>query len=155
MDGERFALTLALKDGFEFAADFDQPGVANLALDEPPPLGAGHGPNAARLLGAAVGNCLAASLLLCLRKARVEVLDFRARVEGTLVRNARGRLRIGDIRVSLQPVYGGRDAGRIDRCLEIFEDFCIVTESVRRGIDVKVEVEPALTATEVAPLVHG
>lgn len=32
---------------------------------------------------------------------------------------------------------------RMGRCLEIFESFCTVTESVRQGIDVKVSVEPA------------
>ena len=29
----------------------------------------------------------------------------------------------------------------LDRCLEQFEDFCIVTESIRRGIPVTVRVE--------------
>lgn len=28
------------------------------------------------------------------------------------------------------------------RCLELFEGFCVVTQSVRRGIDVDVAVEP-------------
>ena len=30
----------------------------------------------------------------------------------------------------------------LGRCLEIFEDFCIVTQSVRAGLDVQVEVVP-------------
>ena len=46
-------------------------------------------------MGAAVGNCLAASLLFCLEKARVPVTDIRARVEGYVVRNESGRLRVG------------------------------------------------------------
>lgn len=150
MDGERFALTLAHKDGFQFTVDFEQAGTAELVLDEPPPLGAGRGPNAARLLGAAVGNCLAASLLLCLRKARIDVRDLRATVEGTLVRNRSGRLRIGEIKVRLEPSLGADPGGRIGRCLELFEDFCIVTESVRQGIDVRVEVEPVAEAVPVA-----
>jgi hypothetical protein len=28
------------------------------------------------------------------------------------------------------------------RCLELFEDFCVVTQSVRRGIDAEVAVAP-------------
>lgn len=155
MDRDRFTLTLALRDGFEFTVHFQQPGVADLVLDEPPPLGAGHGPNAARILGAAVDHCLAASLLLCLRKARIDLLALRAIVEGTLVRNERGRVRIGKIRVRLQPAYGEAPAGRIGRCLEIFEDFCIVTESVQQGIDVQVEVEPAPAPAEAAALADG
>jgi len=32
------------------------------------------------------------------------------------------------------------DAGRLERCERLFEDFCIVTASIRQGIPVKVRV---------------
>lgn len=149
MAHDRFALTLTLGNGFEFVADFQQPGVPELVLDEPPPLGGGRGPNAARVLAAAVGNCLGASLLLCLRKARIDVQDLRVRVEGAFARNDRGRLRIGSLSVTLEPGILAEQRERIGRCLEIFEDFCIVTESVRQGIDVQVRVEPVVPSPTV------
>lgn len=49
-------------------ADFDNPALPVLVTDEPPPLGGDAGPNPARLLGTAVANCLAASLLFSMRK---------------------------------------------------------------------------------------
>jgi hypothetical protein len=39
VEGERFGLTLTLKDGYQMAVDFEQDGVADLLVDEPPPLG--------------------------------------------------------------------------------------------------------------------
>jgi len=35
----------------------------------------------------------------------------------------------------------------MQRCLELFEDFCVVTQSVRAGIAVDVAVEPISGAT--------
>lgn len=137
-----FALSLAFKDGYEFAVDFQQPGVPELVVDEHPPIGAGRGPNPARMLATAVGHCLASSFLFCVRKARIEVKALAVRVQGTMVRNERGRLRIGELKVRLAPEVRGEDRERIGRCLEIFEDFCIVTQSVRQGLKVDVEVEP-------------
>jgi len=102
--------------------------------------------NAARLLAAAVGHCLGASLLFCLRRSRIPVKQLRVTVAGTLVRNERGRLRIGEIRVSLAPDITPEDRDRIGRCLDVFEDYCIVTESVRQGIPVTVAAEPAVAA---------
>jgi organic hydroperoxide reductase OsmC/OhrA len=99
------------------------------------------------VLGAAVGNCLSASLLFCLEKARVPVGDVTARVEGRMTRNERGRLRIGELKVTIQPRVEGIPRSRLTRCLELFEDFCVVTASVRDGLDVTVEVEP-VGATE-------
>lgn len=139
----RFALALTLREGYEFSVDFEQQGVPPLLVDEPPPLGAGGGPHAARLLAAAIGHCLSASLLYCLRKSRVEAQGMQTTVEGTIVRNERGRFRIGAIRVKLAPDIAPEQRERMSRCLGLFEDFCIVTESVRHGVQVDVEVEAA------------
>lgn len=139
---EEFTLELRLQDNYTQIVDFGLDGVAPLVTDEPPPLGTQRGPNPARLLGSAVGSCLGASLMFCLRKARVEVTDLRVSVSGTLARNERGRLRISALRVRLAPTVAGADRPRLGRCLELFEDFCVVTESVREGVEVQVEVEP-------------
>jgi organic hydroperoxide reductase OsmC/OhrA len=144
-----FNVSLALQDGYRFMVDFEQPDVPLLQVDEPSPLGGGDGPNAARLLGAAVGNCLAASLLFCLQRARVEVRDLRVGVQGSIVRSDAGRFRIGGLRVVLQPDIAAEDRDRMDRCLGLFEDFCIVTQSIRDGVDVEVAVEPVADAAVV------
>jgi organic hydroperoxide reductase OsmC/OhrA len=148
MDEREFELTLKQRDTFEFAVTFNGLGEAQLTMDEPPPLGEGRGPNAARILGAAIGHCLSASLLFCLKKTRVEVSAMETKVTGTVERNEKGRLRIGTIRVQLSPEIAREDRVRIGRCLEMFEDYCIVTQSVRKGIEVDVQVaEEATSAT--------
>lgn len=142
-----FDLGLTLRDGYAFTVDFDTPNVGPLTIDETPPLGAGTGPNPARVLGAAVGSCLGASLLFCLRKSHIDVKGLRVAVTGTIERNERGRLRIGEIKVRLAPDVPAEQRDRMSRCLGLFEDFCIVTGSVRQGIAVGVEVEGASTNT--------
>lgn len=148
MESMEFTLKLELQEGYAFTVRFDQPGMGDLQTDEPEPLGQGSGPNPTRLLAAAVANCLSASLLFCLRKARIEVADLEATVTASLERNEQGRLRVGGLRVRVEPelVHPG-DRDRMGRCLEVFEDFCVVTESVRRGIQVDVEVSAPAAAT--------
>lgn len=140
---EGFTFTMDLQDGYRFLVDFDQEGVAPLLIDEPQPLGDGAGPNAARLLAASVANCLSASALYCLRRARIDVHAMRTTVSGSLERNDAGRLRIGGIHVRIEPVVDEAEQPRMRRCLELFEDFCVVTASVRGGIDIDVAVEPS------------
>lgn len=141
-ESRAFELGLTLVDDYRFEVAFRDLDVPPLFIDEPPPLGAGDGPNPARVLGAALGSCLGSSLLFCLRKARIEVRDLAITVRGTVVRNERQRLRVGSIDVALAPTVAGEDRGRMSRCLEVFEDFCIITASVREGVDVSVHVEP-------------
>ena len=134
-------------DGFRFDVTFpDLDRVAPLTVDEDVPLGAGAGPNPAALLATAVGTCLAASLVFCLRKARVEPAAVTADASARIVRNDRGRFRIGGIDVELSLSLAEADRAAFDRCQPLFEDFCIVTESVRQGVPVQVRLaarEPA------------
>lgn len=140
-DEREFTLTLRRGEGFEFDTEFDGEKMSNLLFDEPPPLGEDEGPNAARVLGAAVGNCLSASLLFCLEKARVNVEGMETEVRGKIVRNERGRFRVGSVAVRILTEIPPEDQPRVDRCLKVFEDFCIVSASVRQGIRIDVEVD--------------
>ena len=142
MDDVTFGVKLERTEDFAFAATFDDAGLPILTIDEPPPIGAGTGPNATRLVAAAVGHCLGASLLFCLGKARIDVGGVRAAISGTVIRNETGRMRIGSIDVDLTVNVAPDARERMTRCMEIFEDFCIVTQSIRNGIDVKVQVAP-------------
>jgi len=141
-----FDVTLTREERYRFRADFGDGSGVTLQLDEPEPLGEGTGPNAARVLAAAVGNCLSASLLFCLEKARVDVSALRTRVTGSIGRNEKGRFRLGPLKVRIEPELGDVPPARIERCLEIFEDFCTVTASVRGGLDVEVEVNASIPA---------
>jgi uncharacterized OsmC-like protein len=135
-----FSLTMKQVEDFEFDVRFDWEHLPTLTLDEPEPIGHRKGPNAARLLGAAVGNCLSASLLFCLRKSRVEVTGLETRVRGEHRRNEKGRLRIGRIEVEITLHVADEDRKRVKRCLGLFEDYCVVTGGVRKGIEVGVTV---------------
>ena len=146
---------LALEQGYRFRVRYGTDGGAAIITDEPAPLGAGEGPNPTELLAAAVGNCLASSLIFCMRKARLDVRGLDVEVSTTMVRDPNGRLRIGAIGVALAPNVSAEVGAKMDRCLELFESFCTVTQSVRRGIEVAVSVEPradAAPAARPAPL---
>ena len=139
-EAHAFTLTLEQLEDYEFRVKFDWPEVAELLLDEPAPLGGARGPNAARLIAAAVANCLSASLVFCMRKFKQAPGRLRAEVTGELARNDRGRLRIGRLDVTIHLADAVGEIKHFDRCLQQFEDFCVVTESVRNGIPVGVRV---------------
>jgi uncharacterized OsmC-like protein len=128
-----------IKD-YEFRVRFDNPQYPELILDEPEPVGHDIGPNATRVLSAAVGNCLAASLMFCLQRSKQQVDAIRSEVIAQTKRNQDGRWRVAQLDVKIIFQAPESDEPRVKRCLEIFENYCIVTSSVRQGIPVKVEV---------------
>jgi uncharacterized OsmC-like protein len=140
MDEKQITVVMEQVNNFEFRIKFD-PGMAELIMDEPAPLGKDVGPNASRILSAAVGNCLTASLLFCLQKARVEAKNIKTTISTTINRNEKGRFRIPSSHVSISIDIGSEAPNRIGQCLKLFEDFCIVTQSVRHGIPVTVDVK--------------
>jgi organic hydroperoxide reductase OsmC/OhrA len=136
-----FTVALEQLKDYKFTVNFDTQTLQPLIMDEPPPIGKGEGPSSSRLLASAIGHCLSSSLLFCLQKSRIPLKHISTQVHTTLGRNESGRWRVNDIRVNVKadPLNEG-DRERMKRCLEIFEDFCIVTQSVRKGVDVKVTV---------------
>jgi len=137
---KHFSVELELLRNYEFKVGFGFEGIEDLIMDEQPPTGEGKGPDAASFILAAVGNCLSASLSFCLRRSRVEVKGMRTKVEGTIARNEEGRWRIKGIKVRLYPELDENNKDQLDRCTEIFENYCITTQSIRKGIPVEVEV---------------
>lgn len=137
---ERIHTHIRREDGYRFNITFDElPGVS-MRMDEPRPLGGSEGASAAMALSAAVGHCLTSSMLFCMQKSRGELKDIETDVETEMRRNEKGRWRIGSIKVRMQLSPNDIDAQKLERCGELFEDFCIVTASVREGVRVDVEV---------------
>ena len=126
--------------GFQFTIEFDEKDMPKMLVDETPPIGEGAGPNPTRLLSAAIGHCISSSLLFCLGRARVKVTGFETTVKTSTGRNKEGRLRVKSIDVLIDLSVAGEDEARVTRCLKIFEDYCTVTQSVRKGINVSVKV---------------
>lgn len=127
--------------GYKFQVSFPGTSAKGFIMDEPEPLGGLEGPNASKVLAAAVANCLSASLLFCLQKSKIEVEDVEADAEPTSQRNEEGYWRLKKVDISItaklkQPA----DKNRVDRCLGLFEKYCVVSGAVREGIAVNVAV---------------
>lgn len=133
--------------GFAQEVNWGVSGATTMVIDEPAPLGENRGPSPGRVLAAALASCLGASLLFCLKKSRIDVQGLHTHASVALTRNAEGRLRVGTITVRLEPVVPLDQQPRMARCLAVFEDYCIVTASVRPAVTVDVSVVP------VAPVV--
>lgn len=134
-----FDLTLEQLEGYEFKVGWDK-AWAELHTDEAPPLGKDAGPGPSRMLAVAIANCLASSLLFCLSRKGEKISGVTARVHVEVVRNEQRRLRIGKVDVTLRAPLE-RDSKALLDCIDTFEDFCTVTQSVREGLNVNVNVE--------------
>jgi len=132
---------LKLIQGYKFKTEFDVEGIPDLIVDEPKPMGENAGPNPSRLLSAALGHCLSSSLLFCLTKARIKIKKLETITKLFQERNEEGFLRIGKMEVEIHLDVDEQDRERSDRCLDIFENYCTVTQSVRKGIEVIVKVK--------------
>ncbi|MEN8129997.1 MAG: OsmC family protein [Pseudomonadota bacterium] len=138
---DRFTIHLEHLKDYEFKVKFDWDSADDVLMDEPEPLGRRVGPNASRMLAAAAANCLSASLMFCVSKSKVPPQSMKTSVSCELVRNEKGRLRIGSMEVKLSVAADMEQSARLKRCLKLFEDFCVVSASIRQGIPLAVTVE--------------
>lgn len=132
-------------EGYKFTVDFGE-GFPDLLVDEAEPIGSGEGPHPEQMLVTSVANCLCASLVFALAKYRQNVHGLEAVATCAIERNAAGRLRVTGIKVDIALGAAAGELDRIDRVLAQFEDFCTVSESVKAGIPVEVQVSDSLGA---------
>ena len=137
---ERIHAHVRREKGYKSSVTFDELRGVELHMDEPKPVGTSEGPSAAMMLSSAIGHCLTSSLMFCMEKSRGNVKDIGADVETSLTRNDKGRWRIAGIKVNMKVDVNDIDKEKLERCKSIFEDFCIVTASVREGVKIDVEV---------------
>ena len=138
-----YSIKMKRIDNYKFEVDFGSDLIPNILTDEPDSLpgGEGKGPTASMLLAAAVGNCLSASLTFCAAKKKVELINLNTTVKFTRERNKKGFWRISKINVNLEPIVEDKEDSKFQRCIEMFEDYCIVTQSVKTGIPTEINLK--------------
>ncbi len=107
------------------------------------------GPDAAQLLAMAVLGCLNASFIFCLNKRNLTIDDLEAHAEVSFKKNDKGYIRVKKIDVNIIPKTNNpATLKRINQCIKkmkddkmFFEESCIITASVREGIDVDVKIK--------------
>lgn len=107
------------------------------------------GPDAATLLGMGIVSCLSASFLFCLKKRNLTLDDLEGKVDISFYKTEKGYTRIKKIIVKLIPKTENNEVRRrIETCMRevkngnmLFEETCIITPSVKEGLDIIVNVE--------------
>lgn len=138
-----FKVNIKHLDKYRFLSQASEDGVKHgepFYSDEPYPVGDASGPSTPALFAASLGHCLSAALLEALRKTRIEVLGSDTEAVAIVKPNSEGLPRIDRVEVIIKPQIN-EDNIRKDRCADIFEKYCTVTASVKKGIDVHVNVE--------------
>jgi uncharacterized OsmC-like protein len=146
-----FAVRLEHQGRFRFQSQASEGGVLHgteFASDEPDPVGENAGPSTPALLATALGHCLSASLLEALRHSHLEVLGCETDAVAMVRPNEEGNPRIDHVEVTIRPRLT-ETSPRMQRCAEVFENHCTVTQSVREGVDVRVQVEYQIDQIDV------
>jgi len=100
------------------------------------------GPNPTSLLALSVLSCLAASFTFCLKKKGFTLKDLNGKAEVVIRRNEKGFWRIKSIYINITPKIDDPNMlKRADKCMKFFEQYCIISESLRDGMEVNVKID--------------
>lgn len=138
-----FGARIEFVEGFKFESQAFEGGAlhgAPVISDEPDPIGTNAGPSTPSMLAIAVGHCLSASLVETLRHAGIHVKASTTEAIAVVAPNEDGNPRIKRIDVTIRPVVD-KESGNIKRCIDVFENYCTVCQSIRPAIPVHVDVQ--------------
>ena len=147
---ENTIVDLKLEKDFIFKVELGYEKIKELFIDETiDERSKVWGPDAAQLLAMAVLGCLNASFIFCLNKRNLTIDNLEANAEVSFNKNEKGYIRVKKIDVKIIPKTNDPAVlKRINQCMKkikddkmFFEESCIITASIREGIDVDVKIE--------------
>jgi len=147
---ENTKIRIKLDKDLIFKSNFDFEKTKEIFIDETlDKSGKLIGPDAASLIGMAITSCLSASFLFCLYKRNLSLDDLEAHADISFFQNDKGYTRIRKIDIKIVPKTEDPDVlKRIKQCIRemrsgdmYFEETCIITPSVKEGININVEVD--------------
>jgi uncharacterized OsmC-like protein len=141
---QSWTITMKKIGPMKFEAVLDKNHFPNFLFDEPPHAGGNdEAPSASRYLVSAVLNCLSASLTFCLQKSRIPLDALDSEATCTIDRNEQGYWRIERIDAKLLPKWNDwneKMEKALERCRNLFINYCIVSASVKEGIEINIDV---------------
>ncbi len=100
------------------------------------------GPSPIKLLALSVLSCLAACFEFCLQKKGFTLSDLDGRAEVTFLRKDKDFWRIKKIDVDILPKIDNLEMRKsIAQCKGLFEQHCIISESLRKGMEINVNLK--------------
>ena len=100
------------------------------------------GPSPTKLLALSVLGCLTASFSFCLKKKGLSISDLNGQAIVSIARNDKNLWRVKKIDVKISPKIDTPELRkRANQCTKFFEQYCIISESVRNGIEVNLELD--------------
>ena len=99
------------------------------------------GTSPTKLLALSVLGCLSLSFSFCLQKENFSLSEFDGKAEVIIMRNDKGFWRVKKINVEMIPKIDTPEMRkRADQCRKFFEQYCIISESLRSGFEVNVNL---------------
>ena len=100
------------------------------------------GPSPIKLLALSVLGCLAVCFEFCLQKKGFTLSDLDGRAEVTFTRKDKEFWRIRKIDIDLLPKIDNTEMRKsVAQCKNLFEQHCIISESLRKGMEINVNLK--------------
>lgn len=134
---------IKLEEEMTYKCDLGQIRMGDLFIDETHKKYSDKiGPNPTGLLALSVLSCLAASFTFCLKKKKFTLTELKGMAEVVIKRNEKGFWRVKKIDINMTPkIDDPKMRKRANQCKKFFEQYCIISESLRDGFEVNLNLD--------------
>jgi uncharacterized OsmC-like protein len=134
-------INISWMDDFGFKADVRQ--FKNILLDEPQSFkGSDRGPSPVEYILLGIGGCLGASFIHCCKINNLKIKRLELIVDGKMTHNQPyNHLELVNVNTELNIIdFKGKKDEDLEKCINNFKHYCVVTNSLIRGLPIDVKV---------------